>query len=437
MIYIRGQAEDYDGWLAAGNPGWGWRDVLPAFERMEGQRGDGPLHVEKSPRGVHPTCENFIEGCRQAGLLTNSDFNGPHQEGAGSYHITVKGGRRMSAARAYLRPSLNRANLHLEKNAHATRIVFDGRRAIGIDYTKGGETRSALAAKEVILSAGAINSPQLLLLSGVGPAGGLSALGIKCVLDAPAVGKNLQDHYGVDHLYGSTQPTLNDQLHPWWGKLWAGMQYVLARRGPLTRNINHAGGFFCTRPELTRPNMQLYFSPMSYQKTLPGTRQLLNPDPFSAFNMGISQCHPTSRGYLRLKSADPMVAPEIQPNYLATEHDRRENLEGVKFLRTLAATPAMKALIARELDPGPHASGDDALMDHIRQQGGTVFHPASTCRMGPDAKTNVVDAKLKVHGVEGLRVADASILPTMTAGNINAPCIMIGEKASDFVLADQ
>jgi choline dehydrogenase len=183
--------------------------------------------------------------------------------------------------------------------------------------------------------------------------------------------------------------------------------------------------------------MQLYFSPMSYQKTLPGTRQLLNPDPFSAFNMGISQCHPTSRGYLRLKSANPMVAPEIQPNYLATEHDRRENLEGVKFLRALAATPAMKALIARELDPGPHASGDDALMDHIRQQGGTVFHPASTCRMGPDTKTNVVDAKLKVHGLEGLRVADASILPTMTAGNINAPCIMIGEKASDFVLADQ
>jgi choline dehydrogenase len=272
------------------------------------------------------------------------------------------------------------------------------------------------------------------LSSGVGPASDLKELGIDLVHDSPAVGKNLQDHYGIDHCYRSTQPTLNNQLHPWTGKLWAGIKYVLARQGPLARNINHAGGFFRTRAELTRPNMQLYFCPLSYRKVLPGTRPLLNPDPYAAFSIGVSPCRPSSRGYLRLKSRDPMQAPEIQPNYLATEHDQEEVLEGVKFLRRLAATPTMKSLITEEIEPGATAVDDDGLMRHVRECGGTVFHPSGSCRMGADPKSCVVDASLKVHGLDGLRVADASIFPTLPSGNTNGPAIMVGEKASDLIL---
>ena len=237
-----------------------------------------------------------------------------------------------------------------------------------------------------------------------------------------------------DHTYLSIKPTLNTNLHPWWGKLWAGLQYLVAKQGPLTRNINHAGGFFRTRPELTRPNMQLYFSPLSYRQAPAGTRPLLTPDPFAAFSVGISQCHPTSAGYLSLKSSDPLVPPAIHPNYLATERDKQENLEGVKFLRRLAATPSMKAVILEEINPGESIVSDDELLQHIRETGGTIYHPCGTCRMGPDPKADVVDASLKVHGVSGLRIADASIFPKLPAGNINGPAIMVGEKASDLIL---
>jgi len=442
MIYIRGQAEDYDDWRALGNPGWGWVDVLPLFKRMEDHSlgeseyhgGNGPLHIDATARGLHPTCERYIEACEEAGLARNDDFNGATQEGAGTYHINIKNGMRMSAARAYLWSIRKRSNLHIETHALVSRILFEGKRAVGIEYVKNGVTHSVSAAKEIILSAGAINSPQLLLNSGIGPATELSVLGIDVVHDSAAVGKNLQDHYVVDHTYRSTQPTLNNDLNPWTGKLWAGIKYILARQGPLARNINHAGGFFRTRPELTRPNMQLYFCPLSYRRTPAGTRPLMNPDPFAAFQVGVSPCRPTSRGYLRLKSSDPMQPPVIQPNYLATEHDRQEILEGVQFLRRLAATPTMKGLIAEEIDPGPAAQDDEGLMQHVREQGGTVFHPSGSCRMGLDPTNSVVDAQLKVHGLAGLRVADASIFPTLPSGNTNGPVIMVGEKASDLIL---
>lgn len=442
MIYIRGQAEDYDDWQALGNPGWGWQDVLPLFKRMEDHSkgeseyhgSNGPLHIDASARGLHPICERYIDACQEAGLVRNDDFNGATQEGAGTYHINIKNGMRMSAARAYLWPIRKRSNLHIETHAHVSRILFEGKRAVGVEYLKHGIKHSASARQEVILSAGAINSPQLLLCSGIGPASELKELGIDIVHHNPAVGKNLQDHYFVEHSYRSTQPTLNNQLHPWTGKLWAGLKYVLARQGPLARNINHAGGFFRTSAELTRPNMQLYFCPLSYRKVAPGTRPLLNPDPYAAFSIGISPCRPTSRGYLRLKSTDSMQAPEIQPNYLATEHDQEEVLQGVKFLRRLATTPTMKALIAEEIEPGPETVDDEGLMQHVRECGGTVFHPSGSCRMGLDPVTSVVDATLRVHGLSGLRVADASIFPTLPSGNTNAPAIMVGEKASDLIL---
>lgn len=444
MLYIRGQAEDYEDWRKAGNFGWGWDNVLPLFKRMENYSsgenayhgGDGPLYVNASSDSIHPVCANYIKACEEAGLPRNADFNGETQEGVGGYHINTRNGMRMSASRAYLWPIRKRSNLHIETRAQVTRILFEGTRAVGVEYVKNGQLHSVKAGREVILTAGAINSPQLLLLSGVGPRTELSKLGIDVVHDLSAVGKNLQDHYSVDHTYLSTQPTLNNQLHPWWGKLLAGMEYLITRRGPLARNINHAGGFFRTRAELTRPNMQLYFSPMSYRKAAPGSRPLMNPDPFAAFCIGISQCRPTSRGYLRLKTRDPMMAPEIQPNYLSTDHDLQENLEAVKFLRRLASTPTMKALISEEIDPGPMATDDKGLIQHIREQGDTVFHPASTCRMGSDPMTNVVDASLKVYGLSGLRVADASIFPSLPSGNTNAAAIMVGEKASDLVLKE-
>jgi choline dehydrogenase len=301
------------------------------FGESEYHGNSGPLTVDTSLCGIPPIGESYLKACREAGLSDNPDFNGVTQEGIGNYHINTRNGRRMSASRAYLWPIRKRPNLRIETYAQATRILFEGSQATGIEYVKNGQQYQAQAAKEVILSAGAINSPQLLLLSGIGPTSELSSLGIDVVRDISAVGKNLQDHYGVDHTYLSNQTSLNNQLHSGWSKLWAGMQYGLARRGPLARNINHAGGFFRTRAELERPNMQLYFSPLTYQKDTPGSRPLLNPDPFAAFNIGISQCRPTSRGYLRLKTPDPMAAPEIQPNYLSTEHDLQENLEGVRF----------------------------------------------------------------------------------------------------------
>lgn len=442
MVYVRGQAEDFEGWKAAGNHGWGWDDILPLYRRMESHAwgasawhgGDGPLHVQAPSDELHPVCQDFLRACDEAGLPRNPDFNGERQEGAGTYHITVRDGLRMSAARAYLWPARRRPNLRIVTGAEATRILVEDRRAVGVEYRRNGRLETARAAAEVILSAGAVNSPKLMLLSGLGPARELKAFGIEPVVDLPAVGRNLQDHLDVGLFYRSTVPTLNDQLHPWWGKLWAGFRYVTVRRGPLALSLNQAGGFFRSRPGLSRPNMQLYFSPLSYRTAPPGTRPLMNPDPYAAFNMSVSPCRPTSRGCLRLRSAEPGDPPEINPAYLATDHDVQEVIEGLRFLQRLADTPTMRALIAAEAGPRPAADDDESLLAFARAHGVTVFHPVGSCRMGPSATTCVVDPSLRVHGIERLRVADASIFPTLTSGNTNAPAIVTGEKASDLIL---
>ncbi|MGD1877794.1 MAG: GMC family oxidoreductase [Kiloniellaceae bacterium] len=443
MVYVRGQAEDYDDWQAAGNPGWGWDAVLPLYKRMESHAwgesdfhgGAGPLHIKAPSSELHPTCRQFLRACVEAGLPLNSDFNGAQQEGAGTYHITVKDGLRMSAARANQWPARQRAHLHIAPRAAATRHLFDGNRAVGIEYNRNGRRETAEAKAEVILAAGAVNSPKLLLLSGIGPAADLKALGIDPLLDSPAVGRHLQDHLDVGLIYRATVPTLNNQLYPWWGKLWAGMKYVAARRGPLALSLNQAGGFIRSRPGLTRPNLQLYSSPLRYLKAPPGTRPLMNPDPFAAFNMSISPCRPTSRGFLRLRSADAAEVPEIHPGDLDTDHDIQEVLEGLRFLRRLAATPALSRLIAEEVQPCPAGDDDASLLAFARAHGVTVFHPVGSCRMGPDGAACVVDPALRVHGIAGLRVADASIFPALPSGNTNAPAIMVGEKASDLILS--
>jgi choline dehydrogenase len=444
MVHIRGQAADFDAWRALGNPGWDWTDVLPYFKKSEhNARGTdawrasgGPLHVADVSRDLHPLCETYLRAGEELGLPRNPDFNGASQEGVGPYQITTRNGRRMSAARAYLHTAMRRANLRVESEAHVRRILFEGRRATGVEYVQHGAVRTARAAREIILSAGAIGSPQLLQLSGVGPAHVLAPLGIGAVLHSPAVGRNLQDHLCIDHLYRSRRPTLNQDLGPWWGKLWAGLNYVVRRRGPLSISVNQGGGFVKTRPELDRPNMQLYFSPVSYTRAPPGKRPLMNPDPFPGFLLSAQPCRPTSRGHIQIRSPDPLAHPAIHPNSLSTDHDIREMLEGTRFLRRLAAAPAFAAIIERELQPGPEIRTEAELIEDIHQRCSSVFHPVSTCRMGPDARENVVDHELKVHGLRGLRVIDASIFPAVTSGNTNAPVIMVAEKGADLVLRD-
>jgi choline dehydrogenase len=444
MVFVRGHPADFDEWEAAGNPGWGWRDVLPYFRKLEDSehgpsawRGTGgPLHVADPSREVHPLCETYLRAGVEAGLGRNDDLNGASQEGVGVNQITVRDGWRASAATAWLHPAMTRPNLRVETGAHAARLTLDGLRATGVAYLRDGEARTARARRDVILAAGAIGSPLLLQRSGIGPAPQLQALGIAVVVDHPAVGQHLQDHLCVDYLYRARVPTLNDELRPWRGKLAAGLKYVLRRRGPLALSVNQGGGFFRSRPGLARPNMQLYFSPLSYVKAPPGRRALMSPDPWPGFLLSVQPCRPTSRGQLRLRSADPHAPPLIFPNSLATGHDLAEMLEGVRFLRRLAATPSLAGVIAAEIEPGSTVQSEAALIDDIHRRASTVFHPVSTCRMGPDPGAAVVDACLCVHGVEGLRVIDASIFPALTSGNTNAPTLMVAEKGADLVLRD-
>ncbi|MEW7006244.1 GMC family oxidoreductase [Lentilitoribacter sp. EG35] len=444
MVYIRGQREDFEDWKNMGNTNWGWSDVLPYFKKSEqNDKGQddfrsetGPLHVATMDKHLHPLCQNFIQAGQQIQIPHNSDFNGAEQEGIGTYQNTMKDGMRMSTARAYIRPVNKRKNLHIIKKAMASRLLFDGTRTIGVEYNQNGKIRQAFAKHEVILSAGAINSPQILQLSGIGPAKFLKSKGIDVIHNARGVGQNLQDHLGLDFIYRSKVPTLNDQLHSWHGKLWQGMRYVLTRGGPLSAGVNQGGGFVRTRPDLTRPNMQLFFSPVSYTKAPPGKRPLMNPDPFSGFLLGYQPTRPTSRGHLEIKSINPSDAPVIYPNYLATDYDIQEMLEGSKFIRKISEAPALKEIIEREISPGPEVQNDNEFIDDIRARAGTVFHPVSTCKMGSDPKRDVVDQRLRVYGVQNLRVVDASIFPTLTSGNTNAPTIMVGEKGADLILED-
>ena len=444
MVYIRGQHEDFEDWKAMGNSDWGWSDVLPYFRKSEQNDrggdayhgGDGPLGVSTMDRFLHPLCQNFIRAGEEIQIPHNPDFNGATQEGIGTYQNTVKGGTRMSTARAYIHPIRKRRNLRIEKRALATKILFDGERATGVEYVQNGQTRQAFAGREVILSAGAINSPQLLQLSGVGPGELLKSKGLEVIRSLPGVGQHLQDHLGIDFIYRSKVPTLNDQLHSWHGKLWHGMRYILTRGGPLSLGVNQGGGFVRTRPGLNRPNMQLFFSPVSYTKAPPGRRPLMNPDPFSGFLTGAQPTRPTSRGFLEIKSANPFEAPAIHPNYLSTEFDRQEMIEGMRFLRKLAEAPALADIIESEIAPGKNVQTDEEFISDIRARASSVFHPVSTCRMGPDPERDVVDQRLRTYGLKNLRVVDASIFPTITSGNTNAPAIMVAEKGADFILQD-
>jgi choline dehydrogenase len=441
MVYVRGQPRDYDDWKALGNLGWGWDDVFPFFKKSEdfdwhsAHHGRGGLqHVTDISPYVHPVCHSFIETARTLGFKPSADLNGADSEGVGIYQINTRGGWRASTANAFLHPAQSRKTLKIEKHSLATKILLEGKRAVGIAYSRRGKALEARARREVILSGGAINSPQLLMLSGIGDATALKALGIEPVVDAPHVGRNLQDHLAISYFYRTRTATLNDLLHPMIGKMRAGLRYIADRAGPLSLSVNQSGGFVRSDPAKRNVNLQLYFSPISYTKTPLSERKLLNPDPFSAFLLSHNPCRPTSRGHLELRSADPTVYPAIHPNYLATQEDIDDVLAGNRLLRQIATTRPLADIITEEIIPGTDISGDEAQLADFRERADTVYHPTSTCLMGPDAATSVVDPQLRVHGIEGLRVIDASVFPTITSGNTNAPTVMVAEKGAALII---
>lgn len=444
MVWIRGHAQDYEDWKAAGNPGWGWDEVLAAYKALEHNeagadawRGQGgPLFINQNRSGLHWLVEDYIAACGEAGLPYNPDFNGERQEGAGTYQMTIRKSRRNSSARAFLHPAMKRRNLQVITQAQATRILFEGKRAVGVEYLRNGQRQVLRCKAEVILSAGAIGSPQLLQLSGVGAGGLLQQMGIPLVQENANVGDHYSDHHGLNYTWRMKVPTYNGMLRPWWGKLFVGLQYFLTGGGPLSKSINHGGGFFRTRPDYDRPNMQLYMQAFSTLLPKAGERPLLTPDPFPGLSLGLSNCRPTSRGHVRIASPDPLAHPAITANAYSTPEDVEEMLLAVKFLRKIVAQPSFARWVDAELRPGPDVLSDDDLIADFRARSGTVYHQSCTCRMGGDPATSVIDPRLKVHGLEGLRVIDASSFPNVIAGNTNAPSIMVGWKGAELVLAD-
>jgi choline dehydrogenase len=437
LLYVRGQHEDYDRWRQHGNSGWGYDDVLPYFKKAENQqRGADDFHGVGGPQPVSdlghadPLSAAFIAAAAETGIPVNPDFNGASQEGAGFFQTTTWRGRRASTAVAYLRPAKARKNLHVETSALAQRVVFDGRRAVAVVYRQAGVLRGARARKEIIVSGGAYNSPQLLQLSGVGPADLLRRHGIGVVLDAPGVGHDLQDHLQVRVVMRCAKRiTLNDIVNHPVRRIMAGAQYAAFRTGPLSIAAGTSGAFFKTSPRLATPDIQIHFLPFSTDKM----GEKLHS--FSGFSASVCQLRPESRGSLRIGSADPSAPPEIRINYLSTEVDRAANVEGLKILRKILRAPALSSYVVEEVDPGAKVSTDEELLDYFRRRGSTIYHPTSTCRMGSDALA-VVDQRLRLRGIEGLRVVDASIMPDLVSGNTNAAVIMIAEKASDMILQD-
>ena len=411
--------------------------MLPYFKKAENQqRGADDFHGVGGPQPVSdlghpdPLSAAFIAAAAETGIPVNPDFNGASQEGAGFFQTTTRRGRRASTAVAYLRPAKARKNLHVETSALAQRVVFDGRRAVAVVYRQAGVLRGARARKEIIVSGGAYNSPQLLQLSGVGPADLLRRHGIGVVLDAPGVGHDLQDHLQVRVVMRCAKRiTLNDIVNHPVRRIMAGAQYAAFRTGPLSIAAGTSGAFFKTSPRLATPDIQIHFLPFSTDKM----GEKLHS--FSGFSASVCQLRPESRGSLRIGSADPSAPPEIRINYLSTEVDRAANVEGLKILRKILRAPALSSYVVEEVDPGAKVSTDEELLDYCRRRGSTIYHPTSTCRMGSDALA-VVDQRLRLRGIEGLRVVDASIMPDLVSGNTNAAVIMIAEKASDMILQD-
>ncbi|MDO8979589.1 MAG: choline dehydrogenase [Afipia sp.] len=438
LLYVRGQREDYDDWRDLGNRGWGYNDVLPMFKRSEDQqRGSGPWHGTCGPLPVtdlpekHPIAEAFIAAGVKAGIPHNSDFNGEQQEGIGPFQATARRGLRYSTAKAFLRRALKRSNIDLVTHAQVTRILFDGLRASGVAFVRNGKNVQVAAKREVLLCAGAIQSPQILQLSGVGPETLLRKFSIPIVKALPGVGENLQDHIQARFIFETKKKiTLNDDMANPLRQIRMGLNYIFTRNGPLGWWAGLAGAFLKSRPELDRPDVQFHLYPFSTDRK---DRPVLHA--YSGFTLTVAQLRPYSRGYVRIKSADPLVAPAISPNYLSDPRDAEVLVAGMKIARRVATAEPLASMIKSEKEPGPITQSDEELLAFLRAKAMSIYHPVGTCRMGQDENA-VVDDQLRVHGVFGLRVIDASIMPTLISGNTNAPSIMIGEMGAEFVLRD-
>lgn len=438
MVYMRGHRNDYDGWAALGNEGWGYKDVLPYFLGHENHEAGasefhgtgGELNVARlrTPAAISHA---FVDAAAETQYRRNPDFNGAEQDGFGEYAVTQKNGERWSSARAFLHPALSRPNLVVFDETMVERIRFDGRRAAGLTVKRHGKTFDLDCAGEIVLSGGAINSPQLLMLSGIGNAERLAAFGIGVVHDLPGVGENLQDHPTVAVM--AEEPS-GSSYALYFGNLpkmaWQAVEFLFRRRGILTTNLVETGGFMRTRPDIANPDLQFTFMP-TYKVT---DRYVAN---FHGFGVYLTVLRPKSRGTIELVSADPEARPKVIPNFLDDEEDVAVLMYGLKTTRQILSAPSFKSYLGKEIMPGPAVQTDTQMRDYALHNTGTIFHPVGTCKMGPDSdKMAVLDARLRVRGVSGLRVADASIMPNIVSGNTNAPAIMIGERCAAFVLAD-
>ncbi|HYD95573.1 MAG TPA: choline dehydrogenase [Noviherbaspirillum sp.] len=444
MIYTRGHASDYDLWAALGNRGWGYAQVLPLFRRAEHhERGEslyhgvgGPLNVAPL-RSPNPLAEVFRNAALEAGYFANDDFNGALQEGVGQYEVTQKNGERWSVARAYLHPALQRPNLTVITGARATRILLEGKRAVGVAYLKDGARTEVGAVREVLLAGGAVNSPQLLLLSGIGPEDELRRHGIPVRHALPGVGRNLQDHLDVLVVFKCVKPVSHGiSLGNLPTVLAAGIRYLLFRTGPLTTNAAEAGGFVRSGPDRALPDLQFHFTPAHLDEHARTLRHAAATMLGHGYALHVCDLRPKSRGYIALKSADPCADALIEPNYLSHPDDMEQLVRGVKIARRVLAAKAFDPYRGKEMYPGEAVQSDEQIRDFIRRRAGTIYHPVGTCKMGHDGMA-VVDDTLKVHGMQGLRVVDASIMPTLVGGNTNAPTVMIAEKAAAMIVQER
>jgi choline dehydrogenase len=445
MIYVRGQAHDFDDWAAGGNDGWAWRDVLPYFRQLETHPGGdseyhggkGPIHISSMRGKTHPICDSFLAACDELGYPRSPDFNGGQFEGAGIYDLNTRHGERSSSSAACLHPAMKRSNVRVETEATVERVLFDGEgRATGVRVKQHGLRHDFLANREVVLAAGAIGTPKILQISGIGDKRLLDQHGIATLHHLPAVGANLQDHLCVSYYYRANVPTLNDELRSWVGQMKVGLQYYFTHSGPLAMSVNQSGGFFRGDDAQAHPNLQLYFNPLSYQ--IPkSSNATIKPEPYPGFLLCFNPCRPTSRGTVRIASSRAENAPVIDPNYLSTDKDIVEAIQGSRLIRRIMQTRALGRITVEETLPGPKVQDDQAMLSYFRENCGSIYHLCGSAAMGSDPATSVVDKTLKVHGLRGLRIVDASIFPNITSGNINAATMMVAQKGASLILQDQ
>jgi len=439
MLYVRGQKEDYDEWQALGNEGWGYRDMLPYFIRSEHHETlagtpyhgkGGNLHISAPESAEYPMSEAFVDAARQAGFVYSSDFNGANQEGVGYFHLNIKNGRRFGAADAYLKPAMNRQNLTVLTDAHVKKVVFGGKRAVAVELRHKGQDRVLRADREIILSGGAINSPQLLQLSGIGERAELEKLGIQCHHELPSVGRNLQEHVDACVLVSSRKNNgFTASLGGLLKMLPDTIRYIFSKRGKLAKSITEAGGFIKSSDRVDRPDVQLHMLPLLFDDSGRDLKLMSNP----GYSVHVCVLRPKSTGTVTITSADPFAAPEIDYNFFADPDDCKVMVDGIRQARRILAARAFDDYRGEEIHPGPDCQSDEQILEKVKEKVGLVYHPVGTCKMGTD-ELAVVDPQLKVRGLEGLRVVDASIMPRLTSGNTNAPTIAIAEKAADMIL---